>query len=200
VSSFARVTALVALVALHCGKSAPPGATASSATASSGAGAQATGGAVDDAGPMDEREEQAWAQAADAGEPQELIRLTDLVGCETLRERASNASLRTTAVRAMAYCPDFSELPWLADVAAAGREDDAMAALDAIVDQAARPRHATDPDDADELHAGCGALLALARGAERPRARRVLAIRALRMLAERGCVARADIPTDLDAR
>jgi hypothetical protein len=157
------------------------------------------GGAEVDAGPMDDREEQAWAQA-DAGEPQELMRLSDLLGCETLRERASIPSLRTSAVRAMAYCPDFSELPWLADVAAGVRDDDAIAALGAIVDLAARPRHATDPEDADELHAGCGALLALARAPDRPRPRRVLAIRALRMLAERGCVARTDIPNDLDAR
>jgi hypothetical protein len=148
---------------------------------------------------MDEREQGAWGQA-DAGEPQELMRLADLVGCETLRERARSAMLRATALRAMAYCPDFSELPWLADVAATGRDEEAIAALDAVVDQAARPRRSTDPEDADELHAGCAALLVLARATERPRARRVLAIRALRMLADRGCVSRADLPTDLDAR
>ena len=65
---------------------------------------------------------------------------------------------------------------------------------------AARPRRATDPEDADELHAGCGALLSLARSASRSRERRVLAVHALRMLAERGCVRRADIPTDPDAK
>jgi len=191
--------ALCALAAVHCGKATPRGAPAPSATVGAGAAGEGARAAGDDAGPMDEREEQAWGEA-DGGEAQELIRLTDLVGCETLRERASDPSLRATAVRAMAYCPDFSELPWLAEVGAIGRDDDAIAALTAIGDQAARPRRATDPEDADELHAGCGALLALARATERPRARRVLAIRALRMLAERGCVARADIPTDLDPR
>jgi hypothetical protein len=40
----------------------------------------------------------------------------------------------------------------------------------------------------------------MARDTSRPRERRVLAIRALRMLAERGCVSRGDVPGDLDAR
>ena len=99
----------------------------------------------------------------------------------------------------MQFCHDFSELPWLAQVGTTGTDDEARAALDAVVELAARPRRATDPEDADELHVGCGALLDLARGAERPKERRVLAIRALRMLTDRGCVKKADIPTELDA-
>lgn len=191
--------ALATLAVAACGKTTSPGA-----PASPGAGPAAPSGHVaragsDDAEPMDEREEEAWAQA-DAGEPQELMRLTDLVGCDALRDRAADPSRRPAAIRAMAYCPDFSELPWLADIGAGGRDDEAVAALAAVVDQAARPRRATDPEDADELHTGCAALLALARSPERPRVRRVLAVRALRMLAERGCVARADIPTDVDVK
>ena len=42
-------------------------------------------------------------------------------------------------------------------------------------------------------------LLALARATGQSKARRVNAIRALRMLADRGCVRRADIPVDFDA-
>jgi hypothetical protein len=193
------VAALVALGAVHCGKATSPSAPASSDSSTAGTLGGATPAVGDDAGSKDEREEEAWAQA-DGGEPQELMRLTDLVGCEALRERASDSLRRSRAIRAMAYCPDFSELPWLAQVAATVRDDDAIDALYSIVDQAARPRHSTDPEDADELHVGCGALLALARDTERPKARRVLAIRALRMLADRGCVARADIPTDVDAK
>jgi hypothetical protein len=186
----------LAAAAMHCGKATPPSAPAASATASTVDGVRAPS---DDAEVMDERETQAWADA-DGGEPQELMRLTNLVGCETLRERAADPTRRAIAVRAMAYCSDFSELPWLADVASGGGDDDAIAALTAVVDQAARPRRATDPEDAEELHAGCGALLALARAVDRPKLRRVLAIRALRMLADRGCVARADIPADLDSK
>ncbi len=163
----------------------------------------ATAAAVDDAGvaPMDAREASLWTAAGGKdADPEDLARLADLVGCTGLRERADDATRRMTALRAMQYCGDFSELPWLAEVATTGKDDEARAALDAAVELAARPRRATDPEDADELHAGCGALLELAKGAERPKERRVGAIRALRMLVDRGCVKKADIPTELDAK
>jgi hypothetical protein len=149
---------------------------------------------------MDARERAQWASAAE-GDPEELLRLANLVGCEGLRERAlADASLRRVAVRAAAYCPDLSELPWLAEVAGGPDDAEARSALETIGDLAAAPRRATDPEDAPELHEGCASLLALSRAVERPKERRVLAIRALRMLAERGCVTRADIPAELDAR
>ena len=93
-----------------------------------------------------------------------------------------------------------TELGWLAGVTSTGSDADSAAALDAILDQAARPRRAVDPEDADEIADGCQTLLALARAPGRPRTRRVGAIRALRMLAERGCAKAADIPTDLDGK
>jgi hypothetical protein len=148
---------------------------------------------------MEAREAAQW-EAAKGGEPEELMRLADLVGCNGLRDRAEVQALRATALAAMRYCEDFSELPWLARVATDSGDAEARTALDAIVEQAARPRRATDPEDADDLHAGCEALLALAKDVARPKERRVLAIRSLRMLSERGCVKRAEIPTDLDAR
>ena len=171
------------------------------ATVGSAGAVDAAGTTADDAGtaPMDAREAAQWA-AAREGDPEELARLEDLVGCEGLRERADDTELRGTAVQAMQYCPDFSELPWLVEVGTTGKDEEARSALDAVVELAARPRRATDPEDADELHSGCGALLDLAKAVDRPRERRVRAIRALRMLADRGCVKRAEIPTDLDAR
>lgn len=209
----ARPRASLALVALstilllssvlaveHCGKGTSS-ASAASGSPAHDAGADAVAG--DEAGsPMDAREAEAWARASakEAGE-EDLIRLTDLVGCPGLRERASDAALRGTAIRAMAHCDDFSALPWLAQIASVqGGEEQALDALDAVVDQASRVRRATDPEDADELHTGCGALLTLARTPGAPRPRRVRAIRALRMLADRGCVKLADIPHDLDAQ
>lgn len=150
--------------------------------------------------PMDEPERAQWAAARD-GDPDERMRLVDLVGCEGLRERAlGDASLRGVAIRSMQYCGDGLELPWLAEAASGANDADALAALEAIGEIAARPRRSTDPEDALELHEGCAALLALARAHDRPRERRVLAVRALRMLAERGCVSRSEIPSDLDAR
>jgi len=149
---------------------------------------------------MDARELAQWG-AAREGEPEELMRLADLVTCTGLHERAvQQPELRPTALAAARYCRDFSELPWLAQVGTEGSDADARAALDAVVDLAARPRRSVDPDDADELHTGCATLLTLARTPDRPRDRRVLAIRALRMLADYGCVKRPDIPTDLDAK
>ena len=68
-----------------------------------------------------------------------------------------------------------------------------------IDDIAARPRRAVDPEDAAEMKSGCDALLTLAKQSDAARARRIIAIRALRMLSERGCVAAAEIPADLDA-
>ena len=205
-----RLRAFVAAIAVGpamgagCGRGA---ATAAPASSSSGAatlpgadGGAATAADDDGGGPMDAREAAAWSRARDGGGDDDDLRLADLVGCSGLRERASTAALRPTALRAMAYCRDFSELPWMADVGVHGSDADALAVLDAVVEQSARVRRATDPEDADELHTGCGALLDLARAADRSAPRRVRAIRALRMLSDRGCVKRADIPTDLDAK
>jgi len=189
-------------VTAGCGKSTAPSSPGSGGSASGApVAAVASVAAGGDGGlpAMEGREAAQWAMAKE-GEAEELARLADLEGCEGLRERADDAELRMTAIRAMQYCRDFSELPWLAQIAAGPSDDEAKAALESVVELAARPRRATDPEDADELHTGCGALLELARAQERPRARRVLAIRALRMLADRGCAKKADIPTELDAR
>jgi hypothetical protein len=193
---------LALLATIHCGKGATSAPTASTSTAASGSteARPVEAGADDDAGTMDARESEAWARAQDGGDDGDDLRLADLVGCTGLRERAGDARLRRTAVRAMAQCQDFSELPWLADLGARGSDAEALEALDAIVAQSARVRRATDPEDADELHEGCAELLTLARTAAQSAPRRVRAIRALRMLSERGCVKRADIPADLDAK
>jgi hypothetical protein len=209
--AFASPSALVVLTAgvalglsqLHCGKGTPPKASAAAgeAAASSALSVQASEALAGDAAVViDEVEQAAWNEAADGGDPAELVRIARRMSCEDLRARASIAGLRLLAVRAMAYCPDFTELPWLAETATTGPDDVAAEALDAILEQAARPRRAVDPEDAEELRAGCTALLALARAPERPRIRRIRAVAALRMLSERGCVARADIPTDVDAK
>jgi len=148
--------------------------------------------------PMDPKEVEAWDRAKD-GDDDDRMRLADRVGCTGLRERTQEPGRRSTAIRAMAYCSDFFELPWLVSMAASADDAEGIEALEAIVEQAARPRRATDPEDAQDLAAGCQALLAFSRDRGRPRARRVIAIRALRMLAPRGCVKRVEIPTEFDA-
>jgi hypothetical protein len=144
--------------------------------------------AEDAAAPMDAREAAQWVAAAQ-GEPEELMRLVDRVGCSGVRDRATQGDLRRTALRAMQYCPDLSELAWLAAVAAGPGDEDARAALETIDALAARPRRATDPEDAEEVHDGCATLLGLVRDPSRPKERRLLAVRALRMLTDRGCAA-----------
>jgi hypothetical protein len=188
-----RLDVVVLLMAMSCGK------TTSSPTSSTIVEGEADQEAVGVVAPMDGREAAQWAAAAQ-GDAEELMRLEDLVGCQGLRDRASYRGLFDTAIRAMQYCSDFSELPWLVDVATGKGDAEARAALEAIDELAARPRRASDPEDAEELHTGCGALLALARSTSHARERRVLAVRALRMLSERGCVRREDIPRDVDVK
>jgi len=187
---------LVCLVCVGCGRG--PRANGGGDRATDGVEAPAEEAGL---GPMDERERAAWASARD-GDPEEQMRLTDAIACEGLHQRAQegDATTRAVALRAMRYCRDFGELPWLAQVAAGDNDGEARLALEAIGELAARPRRATDPEDALELHEGCAELLALARSPKKARERRVLAVSALRMLAERGCVARAEIPAELDAR
>ena len=187
---------LAALLAASCGRSPSPSVSAAAA----GPAAAVTEEVVT-LPPMDEREVAQWAAAsANDGDPDDRMRLVDLVGCIGLRQRAARADLRMTALRAMEYCSDFSELPWLVEVGTTGSDAEANVALDAIVQMAARPLRSVDTEDNDELRAGCATLLALARASDRQKERRVLAIRALRMLAERGCPADGGIPTEFDVR
>jgi hypothetical protein len=172
----------------------------SSPSAGAGDAAPAVSVSASAAAAIDPREDELWRRASD-GEGDDLARLVDYAGCAGVEERGRNdAALRATAARAMAYCHDFSGLPWLAEVGQDGPDADALAALDSAVQLAAQPRRAVDPDDAPELREGCDRLMALARDVARPRDRRILAIRALRMFSERGCADDGAIPTDLDAR
>ncbi len=195
-----RLLGVVAIAALAaCGKGKSPNAVPTSSSAPLTAPGPDSDAGDDGEAPMDPRVAEQWAITQDGGEPEELMRLQDLVGCEGLRLATARPDLASTALLAMEFCPDFSELPFLAQTGMDGADPQARAALSAAVALAARPRRSVDPEDADELHAGCGTLLSLARDVQRPRERRVLAIRALRMLAEYGCVKKADLPTDLDA-
>ena len=147
--------------------------------------------------------EELWTRAK-GGDADDLARLADREGESGLAERGrSDPAARMAAIRAMAFAPEpgaFGGLPFLAEAARGTDEPQAQAALESAIDLAARPRRAVDPEDAAEMKAGCDSMLALAKDVKAPRARRVNAIRALRMLADRGCVDPAALPTDLDAR
>ena len=147
--------------------------------------------------------EELWARAR-GGDADDLARLADREGESGLAGRGErDPAARLTAIRAMAYAPEpgaFAGLPFLAEAARAPDEAQAEAALESAIDLAARPRRAIDPEDAAEMKEGCDMLLALANDPKAVRVRRVNAIRALRMLADRGCVDPHALPTDLDAR
>lgn len=144
--------------------------------------------------------EELWKQAADAGDD-ELERLALAEGTAGLEERASSPDYRMTALRAMAFTAGFSAFPTLGSAAAHGSEPEALAAVDSADAIAARKRAQVDPEDDDELAAGCASLLAAAKDTARPRLVRVGAVRALRMLSDRPVCTRPDaIPTDVDVK
>ncbi len=136
-----------------------------------------------------------WEYAKD-GEVEDLAELAVHEGAAGLVEAASDPALRRTAIRAMAYAHGWAQLPFLATVAKGKSDEEARLALESIVELAARPRTSEDPEDAEELREGCEALGSLARDTARPRARRVAAIRALRMMP---CPP-MELPTDVDAK
>jgi hypothetical protein len=72
--------------------------------------------------------------------------------------------------------------------------------VQAIIGMAARPRRQTEPLDPPGLRSCAEALLTLAERKSLPKRVRAPAISALRLLAERGAVSAATIPTDLDPK
>jgi len=139
--------------------------------------------------------------AAEGGEADDWMRLADGEGSTGLVEGAKAPARRLTAIRALAYVDDFEALPFLASVIESATADggDAKVAAETVTALAARPRRATDPEDAASLRAGCDRLLAFARDPARPRGLRVEVVRALRMLSDRGCPKAADVPNDVNA-
>ena len=192
---FSAACAGLIAIAAGCGKKPPPEASVASLLSSADPEPASQG----PLGPMNPVEVALWA-AAKEGEAEDLMRLSDRVGCPGLRERASAPELRSTAVRAMEFCGDYSELGWLADLAMTASDEVALSALASIDALAALARRPLDPEDAEDLRAGCDGLMKLARSTGSGKDRRVGAVRALRMLADRGCVRRTDIPSDVDAK
>ncbi len=143
--------------------------------------------------------EQVWTDAKD-GEQSELMRLADREGASGLVERSIDARYRLTALRAMGFTASYVVLPELANAAKTGSEDEATAATDSACMIASDKRRQVDPEDALELREGCDRLLEAAKDTSRPRAVRVGAVRALRMMVDRGCVKPGDIPTDVDVK
>ncbi len=136
-----------------------------------------------------------WTSARD-GQTEDLASLATHEGAAGLVEAAADTELRKTALRAMGFARGWAQLPYLAHTASEPDDDDARLALDSAGELSARRRTAEDVEDATELREGCEKLGVLARDAERPRERRILALRALRMMP----CPNQELPADLDAR
>lgn len=173
-----------------CGRSspnAPAGSGSASASAASGEGGAPPSVAI----PSD----RLWELAKD-GEEEDLATLAVHEGAVGLIEGAGRADQRMTAIKAMAYARGWAQLPYLATTAAGKDDAEAKAALESVIDLAARPRSSEDPEDKPELEEGCAKLVDLAKAADRDKARRVMALRALRMMP----CPKSELPSDLDAK
>ena len=148
-----------------------------------------------DAGIAAVRDVAMWTSAR-GGQTEDLATLATYEGAAGLVEAASDPELHVTALRAMAYARGWAQLPYLADAATGRDDDEARIALSSAVELGARPRRSEDLEDETELREGCEKLGALARDVERAKERRVVALRALRMLP----CPKQELPTDLDAR
>jgi hypothetical protein len=192
VRRFAALALVLLVVACDRGKPASTG-DASAAT-------DADGGS--DPAPVVERTpdvEQLWTEAKD-GDDDALARLAVREGPAGLVERAGVVALRPTALRALGHTEGWVGLPTLAAAAKGDPEELATFAVQSASMLAARKRRQVDPEDAAELREGCDVLLAAAKDATRPRPVRVGAVRALRMLLDRGCAKASDIPADVDVK
>jgi hypothetical protein len=192
----ARAQLFVAVCIVACGRTSPA---ANAPDTSVGAGPSLAAALVDagEGGARDSEYTELWSRAAD-GTEEDSMRLARALGPEGLVAGATSQAARLVAIRAMAFSDGFAGLPWLGDVAAG--EDVALAkeAADSAVAMAARGRDQNDPEDAEEMRAGCTKLVAIAKNGKHDKTVRIRAVRILRLLAERGCVKVDDIPTDFD--
>lgn len=185
----------LALAAVQCGKKdAAPQATLAT-------GAPGTASAPTDAAspPAVDVARESWSAAASL-EPEDLSRLALKEGSSGLVARATEmgdaqpvgAGPRTIAVHALAFAEDLDGLPFLAEVAGGADATLALAAADSAGALAALRRKPVEAEDALEVREGCDRLLAVAKDPARPRPLRLRIVRALRMLADRGCA--RDLP------
>ena len=142
-----------------------------------------------------------WRRALER-DPIDLARLADREGAGGLLEGLEEGG--PVALAALAALPfaDDAEAAFQRLGEIVRQLDPAATApvLEAIVDMAARPRRQTEPLDPPGLRSCAEALMTLAERKNLSKSVRAPAISALRLLAERGAVAAAAIPTDLDPK
>jgi len=142
-----------------------------------------------------------WRRALDR-DPIDLARLADREGAGGLLEGLEEGGpIALAALAALPFADDAdAAFQRLGEIV---RQLDPAATapvLEAIVDMAARPRRQSEPVDPPGLRTCAEALMTLAERKSLAKSVRAPAISALRLLAERGAVAAAAIPTDLDPK
>lgn len=195
----ARAQAAVALCIVACGRTSPSASAPDSSHAQTPKPAAPLVTAASDGGASDVRDayvDELYRRAAE-GTEEDLMRLARRLGPLDLAETARTPDERRIAVRAMAFTEGLAALPILADLAAGEDEALALEAAESATSLAGRGRDQNDPEDADEMRAGCTRFLALAKGSGK-KALRIQAVRTLRLLADRGCAKVDDIPKDFD--
>lgn len=140
-----------------------------------------------------------WKRAGE-GVEEDLMRLGQTEGAAGLAEGATTPETRLLAARAMAHAHGLAGLAWLGERAASDDLEIAREAARSAVALAGRGRDQRDPEDAEEMRAGCKWLLAAARDERRDRQVRVDAVRAVRLLLDRGCAKAEEVPTSLDVK
>ena len=142
-----------------------------------------------------------WRRALD-GDPIDLARLADREGAGGLLEGLEEGGpIGLAALAALPWTDDgdtayqrLGEIVRQIDPTTTGP------VIGAVIGMAARPRRQREPLDPQGLRSCADALLALAERKSLAKNIRAPAISALRLLAERGAVSAASIPTDLDPK
>jgi hypothetical protein len=135
-----------------------------------------------------------WDRAASSGDEADLARLALDEGAAGLVEALSDPVHGAVAMRALPHAPDrdVAIAPLAAKVHAGAA--DAEGAADALVALLAFPSRDRERLDPDGEKLAARELLVVAKDEARAASLRAKAVTALRRLAERGVVARAEIP------
>ena len=136
--------------------------------------------------------------AAEAGDPEDALRLLQREGTQGLVRALSEEKLRVAAIHGLGQTQGLGAVRPL--VRAADDSAEPELALRTAVDLIVQARRSADVDAPEEIRDAARVLAEMTQDERRPPPVRALALRALRLLADRGAVAPGTIPTDGGAK
>lgn len=187
---------LVAASACH-GEAAAPSPSGSGSNGSAAVSASVAAPAATPASPpRDLSHDPVFVRAAASHDTVDLVALGEHAGASALVAALADPAARPTALSAIPYARDLDLAfrPVVALARSIPSGDDAFELLDALSRGTEQPRRIDELLDPDGMHAAVADLLLLAKDGARAERERALAITLLGRLADRGFVARADIP------